>query len=79
MVVRGLYDFEHVGTHVDATDEKLKVQNLARPRLGCAHAHELFEGIKVSLKNGMDFPESFADYVVQNFGPVITYMKMKVN
>jgi CRISPR-associated protein Csd2 len=67
MVVRGLYDFEHVGTHVEAYDEKQKVQNLSEARLGCAHAHELFEGIKVTLKEGMDFPESFADYAVKNF------------
>jgi CRISPR-associated protein Csd2 len=66
MIVRGIYDFEHVGTHADATDESQKAQNLREARLGCAHAHELFEGIKVRLRDGKDFPESFADYDVKN-------------
>lgn len=62
MVVRGLYDFEHVGTQPDANSE----QNKRETRLGCAHAHELFEGIQVQLREGKDFPESFADYDVKN-------------
>ena len=66
MIVRGIYDFEHVGTHADATDENQRSQNLREARLGCAHAHKLFEGIKVRLQDGKDFPESFADYVVEN-------------
>ena len=66
MIVRGIYDFEHVGTHADATDEKQQSQNLREARLGCAHAHELFEGVKVHLREGKEFPESFADYVVEN-------------
>ncbi|GHV23583.1 type I-C CRISPR-associated protein Cas7/Csd2 [Planctomycetales bacterium] len=66
MVVRGLYDFEHIGTHAADADESQKKQNLRETRLGCAHAHELFEGIKVSLKDGKKFPESFADYEVVN-------------
>ena len=33
-------------------------------RLGCAHAHKLFEGISVVLKEDKEFPESFADYHV---------------
>jgi|YNPNPStandDraft_1061719.scaffolds.fasta_scaffold41654_2 CRISPR-associated protein Csd2 len=61
MVVRGLYDFEHVGTqHPNNAD-----QNRREARLGCAHAHKLFEGIKVNLKSGKSFPESFADYEVR--------------
>lgn len=60
MVVRGLYDFEHVGTQFAANAE----QNRREARLGCAHAHKLFEGIKVALKEGKEFPESFADYEV---------------
>jgi CRISPR-associated protein Csd2 len=60
MVVRGLYDFEHVGTQ-DASNAE---QNRREARLGCAHAHKLFEGIKVKLKEGREFPESFADYEV---------------
>ena len=63
MVVRGLYDFEHVGTqHENNAD-----QNRREARLGCAHAHKLFEGVHVSLTGEAKekgFPESFADYVV---------------
>lgn len=62
MIVRGIYDFEHVGTQADANSE----QNKREARLGCAHAHELFEGIKVQLRSGNDFPASFADYLVEN-------------
>jgi CRISPR-associated protein Csd2 len=61
MVVRGLYDFEHVGTQHENNAE----QNRREARLGCAHAHKLFEGISVSLKDGKEFPESFADYEVK--------------
>ncbi len=66
MIVRGIYDFEHVGTHAEATDETQKKQNLRETRLGCAHAHKLFEGIQIKLKEGKEFPESFADYTVNN-------------
>jgi CRISPR-associated protein Csd2 len=60
MIVRGLYDFEHIGTqHAHNAG-----QNKREARLGCAHAHKLFEGIKVSLRDGKTFPESFADYEV---------------
>ena len=63
MVVRGLFDFEHVGTqHENNAD-----QNRREARLGCAHAHKLFEGIKVGLTDdarAKGFPESFADYQV---------------
>ena len=62
MIVRGIYDFEHVGTQPDANADQKKRE----ARLGCAHAHELFEGIKVQLRAGKEFPESFADYVVEN-------------
>lgn len=60
MVVRGVYDFEHVGTQHANNAE----QNLREARLGCAHAHELFEGIAVQLKEGVDFPQSWKDYEV---------------
>ncbi len=60
MVVRGIYDFEHVGTQHENNAE----QNKREARLGCAHAHKLFEGIEVKLKDGKEFPESFADYEV---------------
>jgi len=63
MVVRGLYDFEHVGTQHENNAE----QNKREARLGCAHAHKLFEGIEVELTEKAKtkgFPESFADYHV---------------
>jgi CRISPR-associated protein Csd2 len=60
MVVRGLYDFEHVGTQPETNAE----QNRREARLGCAHAHKLFEGIKVRLKEGREFPQCFEDYEV---------------
>jgi CRISPR-associated protein Csd2 len=61
MVVRGLYDFEHVGTQHENNAE----QNRREARLGCAHAHKLFEGIKVKLKEDREFPQSFDDYNVE--------------
>lgn len=63
MVVRGLYDFEHVGTQHENNAE----QNKREARLGCAHAHKLFENIKIELTDeakAKGFPESFADYNV---------------
>ncbi|HUJ10883.1 MAG TPA: type I-C CRISPR-associated protein Cas7/Csd2 [Verrucomicrobiae bacterium] len=70
MIVRGLYDFEHVGTQHPNNAE----QNKREARLGCYHAHKLFEGIKVSLKEIKNpdgtmktFPESFADYDSDKF------------
>lgn len=67
MILRGLYDFEHVGTQ----HENNAAQNRRESRLGCAHAHKLFEGITVKLSDealavGKEFPESFADYKVDN-------------
>lgn len=64
MVVRGLYDFEHFGTQHENNAE----QNRREARLGCAHAHKLFEGIKVELTDEAKtkgFPDSFADYRVE--------------
>lgn len=61
MIVRGLFDFEHCGTQHPNNAE----QNKREARLGCAHAHKLIEGIKVTLKDGKTFPESFADYDVK--------------
>lgn len=60
MIVRGLYDFEHVGTQHENNAE----QNRREARLGCAHAHKLFEGIGVKLQDHVEFPTSFADYAV---------------
>lgn len=68
MIVRGIYDFEHVGTQAEGRNE---IQNKKEARLGCAHAHILFEGIEVRLKRNPDGsekegPQSFADYEVIN-------------
>jgi len=60
MVMRGIYDFEHVGTQGPNNAE----QNKREARLGCHHAHKLFEGIKVKLTDGKEFPASFSDYQV---------------
>lgn len=60
MVVRGLYDFEHVGTQHPNNGE----QNRREARLGCAHAHKLFEGIRIKLRESREFPQSFIDYEV---------------
>ncbi len=60
MIIRGIYDFEHIGTqHENNADA-----NKREARLGCCHAHKLFEGIDVHLKDGKEFPESFKDYEV---------------
>jgi len=67
MIVRGIYDFEHIGTHADATDDQQKKQNLRETSLGCAHAHKLFEGIQIMLEDGKEFPSSFSDYIIKNF------------
>ncbi len=58
MTVRGIYDFEHVGTQNPNNAE----QNRREARLGCYHAHKLFEGVHVGLKAGKTYPESFEDY-----------------
>ena len=60
MIVRGIYDFEHLGTQHENNAEA----NKREARLGCCHAHKLFEGIDVKLKEDKEFPESFADYEV---------------
>jgi CRISPR-associated protein Csd2 len=60
MTVRGIYDFEHVGTQ-DGNNSR---QNKREAKLGCAHAHKLFEGIHVHLTSGKHLPESFDDYHV---------------
>ncbi|MEI6235451.1 MAG: type I-C CRISPR-associated protein Cas7/Csd2 [Planctomycetota bacterium] len=60
MAVRGIYDFEHVGSqHVNNAE-----QNKREARLGCYHAHKLLEGVTAKLKDGKSFPESFNDYDV---------------
>ena len=58
MVVRGLFDFEHVGTQGDVNPE----QNRKEARLGCAHAHELFATVPVVLRDGVSLPVRFEDY-----------------
>ncbi len=60
MIVRGLLDFEHVGTQGERNEE----QNRREARLGCAHAHQLFDRVKVQLRDDSRQPVSFDDYVV---------------
>lgn len=60
MVVRALLDFEHVGTQSDAN----AAQNRREARLGCAHAHQLFESVSVELIDKSMPPQNFADYRV---------------
>lgn len=60
MVVRGLFDFEHVGTQAPGNE----AQNRREAKLGCAHAHELFESIHVELSDKLRSPQSFVDYRV---------------
>jgi CRISPR-associated protein Csd2 len=60
MTVRGIYDFEHIGSqHPNNPD-----QNKKEARPGCYPAHKLFEGIDIRLKPGKEYPETFADYSV---------------
>jgi CRISPR-associated protein Csd2 len=61
MTMRGIYDFEHIGTQHENNAE----QNKREARLGCFHAHKLFEGVKVELKQDREFPQSFDDYEVK--------------
>ncbi|OOP55710.1 MAG: type I-C CRISPR-associated protein Cas7/Csd2 [Candidatus Brocadia carolinensis] len=66
MNVRGIFDFEHVGTQ----DDKNAEQKKREARLGCYHAHKLFDGIKIDLsedakKKGKTYPESFGDYSIK--------------
>ena len=61
MTIRGIYDFEHVGSQHQNNAE----QNKKEARLGCYHAHKLFEGIDIKLKPGKEFPDSFYDYKEQ--------------
>lgn len=63
MVLRGLYDFEHVGTQHENNAE----QNKREAHLGYAHAHKLFVNFEVTLTEeakAKGFPESCADYHV---------------
>lgn len=60
MVVRGLFDFEHVGRQPEANAD----QNRREARLGCAHAHQLFESVKVVLNDKTRPPQGYADYTV---------------
>lgn len=55
---RPLFVFKHVGTDHDAG------QRSRQAKLGCAPAHELFDLIEVSRKEGVLAPRSFADYTV---------------
>jgi len=60
MAVRGLYDFEHIGTQHPGNSQ----QNRREARLGCAPSQDLFGGIEIALRPGREAPLSFADYQV---------------
>ena len=60
MVVRGLYDFEHIGTQPRGNSQ----QNRREAQLGCAPSQDLFGGIEIALRSGRVAPFSFADYQV---------------
>lgn len=55
-VVTPLIIFRHVGTD---TDEN---QRLRQAKLGCAPAHKLFDLVKVTKKEGVQYPRSVSDY-----------------
>lgn len=65
MTVRGIYDFEHVGTQAPTNAE----QNGREAKLGCEHAHKLFAGVKVELANGNEYPGAYDDYTVTDAWP----------
>lgn len=60
MTVRGIYDFEHIGTQGDSN----AAQNAREAKLGCAHAWKLFESVHIALNAGKEYPESRADYTI---------------
>jgi CRISPR-associated protein Csd2 len=68
MVVRGVYDFEHIGTQGSGANP---AQNRREAMLGCAHAHDLFEAVKIAKDDADAIPQGFADYTVRcdGFGP----------
>ena len=61
MVVRGVLDFEHVGTQAAANAD----QNRREAMLGCAHAHDLFDSVEVMLKKPGAIPQDYDDYSVK--------------
>ncbi|MEX1028102.1 MAG: type I-C CRISPR-associated protein Cas7/Csd2 [Candidatus Paceibacterota bacterium] len=66
MTVRGVYDFEHVGTQ----HENNAAQNGREAKLGCAHAHKLFENVHIeSADKEKEYPEVFQDYHVTDDWP----------
>ena len=66
MTVRGIYDFEHVGTQAPENAQ----QNAREAKLGCEHAHKLFAGVTIKLENpDKEYPESFDDYVATDAWP----------
>ncbi|MGC8908925.1 MAG: hypothetical protein ACP5M0_16000, partial [Desulfomonilaceae bacterium] len=40
-------------------------QRKQQAKLGCAHAHKLFDLIRVQKKEGVKSPRAFSDYVIQ--------------
>lgn len=59
-VVSPLIIFKHVGTQ-DAANAEEKAREA---KLGCASAYKLFSLLKVSKKEGVEFPQEYTDYSV---------------
>lgn len=55
-IVSPLILFKHVGTDTD------EIQRTRQAKLGCAPAHKLFDLVKVTRKEGVDYPRSHKDY-----------------
>ena len=55
-VVSPLILFKHVGTDTD------EAQRIRQAKLGCAPAHKLFDLVKVTKKDGVQYPRSVSDY-----------------
>ncbi len=62
MSVRAVFDFEHVGTQAASNES----QNRRERQLGCAHAHKLFETVRIkrNASSAGSFPAAFTDYDV---------------
>ncbi len=63
MIVRAVYDFNHIGTQ----GESNAAQNRREQQLGCEHAHKLFEKVSFKWKsadsaNRRSYPAGFGEY-----------------
>lgn len=58
MTCRGIVDFKHVGTGPKSPDRDRQAKK------GCAHAHKLFDLVKVAKQEGVESPRDWQDYQV---------------